>query len=196
MTDQHQNYNNLNIQETGLHHLPFRVRDSPFRNNEPFTTSNQFLGHKNNAAAPTKRIPESLHFTPSTFRLRSPTESSMSSLSSANIPDSATTHSVSTLASPISTSYASSDIQELFAAHGLNGSRPTSRICHRQQPSNGTCSTFVNDEDDAIFTGYPELDLKIRRVHEERQRVEAQDDGDETVPIRYDEPVDQICSRC
>ena len=106
----------------------------------------------------------------------------MSSISSANVPDSATTHSLSTLASPISTSYASSEINELFGPHV---SRPTSRICHRHQPSNGTCSTFVNDEDDAIFTGYPELDLKIQRLHEERQRIDVHTEtDDEPMPIR------------
>lgn len=88
----------------------------------------------------------------------------MSSISSANLPDSATTHSISTLASPVSTSYAS-EVQEQFAAASLDesGPRPKSRICHRHNPSSGTCSTFVNDGDDgAILTGYPDLELKIR----------------------------------
>jgi hypothetical protein len=94
----------------------------------------------------------------------------MSSISSANVPDSATTHSLSTLASPISTTYASS-IHEQFAATTLDGSRPTSRICHRHNPSSGTCSTFVNDEDDgAIVTGYPDqFELKLRNLHEEQR---------------------------
>ncbi|KAM5374789.1 hypothetical protein ACJZ2D_006283 [Fusarium nematophilum] len=149
------------IGETGLHHLPLRVRDA--RQNSidgPVKFPN--LAHPQR---PAKRLPESLHFTPGAFRLRSPTESSMSSISSANVPDSATTHSLSTLASPISTTYASS-IHEQFAAATLDsGSRPTSRICHRHNPSSGTCSTFVNDEDDgAILTGYPDFELKIRNL--------------------------------
>ena len=168
---------------TGLHHLPFRARDrerdSRIRHSESFLT-NKFSNLDSTNDAPAKRVPESLHFTPSAFRLRSPTESSMSSISSA-VPDSATTHSVSTLASPISTSYAS-DVQELFAVHGFNGSRPTSRICHRHQPSNGTCSTFVNDEDDgAIATGYPDLDLKIRQLQDEPRTPLF---NDEPPPIR------------
>ncbi|RBR19573.1 uncharacterized protein FIESC28_05568 [Fusarium coffeatum] len=134
------------IGEAGLHHLPFRTKES----------------HHNVPRRLGKRVPESLNFT----RLRSPTESSMSSISSANVPDSATTHSLSTLASPISTTYAAS-IQEQFAAAKLDAeSRPASRICHRHNPSNGTCSTFVNEDDDAFVTGYPEFDIKIRGMNE------------------------------
>jgi hypothetical protein len=98
----------------------------------------------------------------------------MSSISSANVPDSATTHSLSTLASPISTTYASS-IHEQFAAATLDSSRPASRICHRHNPSSGTCSTFVNEDDDAILTGYPEFDLKIRNVHDTQRRPAVQE---------------------
>ncbi|KAM0420409.1 hypothetical protein ACHAPT_011830 [Fusarium lateritium] len=157
---------NSRISETGLRHLPLRVRDA--RHNDGAVSKFPSIGSRNGDTRPTKRLPESLHFTPGAFRLRSPTESSMSSISSANLPDSATTptHSLSTLASPISTTYAS-EIQEQFAAATLDGcSRPTSRICHRHNPSSGTCSTFVNDEDDgAIVTGYPDFD-KIRNLHE------------------------------
>ncbi|KAH6880758.1 hypothetical protein B0T10DRAFT_495194 [Thelonectria olida] len=162
------------IHDTGLHHLPLRTRDlhpqAP-RHSDPLTGLSKFPALARNSDATRKRVPESLHFAPATFRLRSPTESSMSSISSANIPDSATTHSLSTLASPISTSYAS-DVQELFASTSLDDSRPTSRICHRHQPSSGTCSTFVNDEDDgAIVTGYPDFELKIRQLNDHHRRT-------------------------
>ncbi|KAF7543081.1 hypothetical protein G7Z17_g11031 [Cylindrodendrum hubeiense] len=151
--------------------LPLRVRDRDVRHNDmrhsdPGLCKFPTLGMRTDARP--KRVPESLHFAPGAFRLRSPTESSMSSISSANVPDSATTHSLSTLASPISTSYAS-DVQELFASTSI-GSRPTSRICHRHQPSNGTCSTFVNDEDDGpIITGYPDFELKLRQLREDHR---------------------------
>ncbi|KAF5024370.1 hypothetical protein F66182_3557 [Fusarium sp. NRRL 66182] len=154
------------IDDTGLHHLPLRVRDG---RNSDASLKFPILRQRNS-----KRLPESLHLTPSAFRLRSSTESSMSSLSSANMPDSATTHSLSTLASPISTTYASS-LQEQFAAAGIDGSRPASRICHRHHPSSGTCSTFVNEDDDAIITGYPDFDLKLRRLHEEHQHPFVQE---------------------
>ncbi|KAI8682357.1 hypothetical protein LRP88_14449 [Fusarium phalaenopsidis] len=162
MTDQ-----NGRIGETGLHHLPLRVREATGRHNDGAVSKFPNLRSDTRVA---KRLPESLHFTPGAFRLRSPTESSMSSISSANVPDSATTHSLSTLASPISTTYASS-IHEQFAATTLDGSRPISRICHRHNPSSGTCSTFVNDEDDgAIVTGYPDqFELKLRNLHEEQR---------------------------
>ncbi|KAF4333923.1 hypothetical protein FBEOM_12255 [Fusarium beomiforme] len=153
---------NNQIGEAGLHHLPLRMRDAPLCK---FPTLTQRHG---------KKVPESLHFTPGALRLRSPTESSMSSISSANVPDSATTHSLSTLASPISTSYASS-IQEQFAAATLDGSRPASRICHRHQPSNGTCSTFVNEDEDAIITGYPEFDLKVENLIQAQTRPVVQE---------------------
>ena len=144
------------IGEAGLHHLPFRTKDNHV---------SRFPSRHG------KKVPESLNFT----RLRSPTESSMSSISSANVPDSATTHSLSTLASPISTTYAAS-IQEQFAAAKLDAeSRPASRICHRHNPSNGTCSTFVNEDDDAFVTGYPEFDIKIREMNE-RAPVELHPD--------------------
>ncbi|KAH6957209.1 hypothetical protein DER45DRAFT_631927 [Fusarium avenaceum] len=155
------------IGEAGLHHLPLRLRDG--RHSDVPLSKFPVLGQRNG-----KRVPESLHFNPGAFRLRSPTESSMSSISSANVPDSATTHSLSTLASPISTTYASS-IQEQFAAATLDSSRPASRICHRHNPSSGTCSTFVNEDDDAIITGYPEFDLKIRNVHDAQRRPAVQE---------------------
>ncbi|KAH7018993.1 hypothetical protein EDB80DRAFT_770996 [Ilyonectria destructans] len=156
--------------ETGLHHLPLRIRDRDVRHSDPGLSKFPTLGMRSDARP--KRVPESLHFAPGAFRLRSPTESSMSSISSANVPDSATTHSLSTLASPISTSYAS-DVQELFASTSI-GSRPASRICHRHQPSNGTCSTFVNDEEDGlIITGYPDFELKLRQLRDDHHRPTA-----------------------
>ncbi|KAH6981714.1 hypothetical protein BKA56DRAFT_672516 [Ilyonectria sp. MPI-CAGE-AT-0026] len=160
----------LRFPETGLHHLPLRIRDRDVRHSDPTLSKFPTLGLRSDARP--KRVPESLHFAPGAFRLRSPTESSMSSISSANVPDSATTHSLSTLASPISTSYAS-DVQELFASASI-GSRPASRICHRHQPSNGTCSTFVNDEDDGpIITGYPDFELKLRQLRDDHHRPTA-----------------------
>ncbi|KPM40243.1 hypothetical protein AK830_g6345 [Neonectria ditissima] len=161
--------------ETGLHHLPLRVRDARHSDPTPgagLQLSSKFPGD----ARAGKRVPESLHFEPGAFRLRSPTESSISSISSANVPDSATTHSLSTLASPISTSYAS-DVQDMFASASIDdsSSRPTSRICHRHQPSNGTCSTFVNDEDDGpIITGYPDFELKIHQLREDQHHQHHQ----------------------
>ncbi|KAF4446901.1 hypothetical protein F53441_9532 [Fusarium austroafricanum] len=155
------------IGEAGLHHLPLRIRDA--RHSDAPLAKFPILGQRSS-----KKVPESLHFNPGAFRLRSPTESSMSSISSANVPDSATTHSLSTLASPISTTYASS-IQEQFAAATLDGSRPASRICHRHNPSSGTCSTFVNEDEDAIITGYPEFDLKIRNLNEANSRLVVQE---------------------
>ncbi|RGP79748.1 hypothetical protein FLONG3_2061 [Fusarium longipes] len=155
---------NSQIGEAGLHHLPFRTKEgAPL---SKFPILNRRHGSK---------VPESLHFNPGAFRLRSPTESSMSSISSANVPDSATTHSLSTLASPISTTYASS-INEQFAAATLDGgSRPASRICHRHNPSNGTCSTFVNEDEDAIITGYPEFDIKIRSINDVQREPDVQE---------------------
>lgn len=165
------------LEETGLHHLPLRSRpDARYKESpsEQAATPKLSTAHRS-------QFPESLHFTPSAFRLRSPTESSMSSISSANFPDSATTRSVSTLASPISTSYAS-EVQELFAAHTLEGSRPSSRIFHRHKSSSGTCSTFVNDEEDGpIITGYPDISSKLRDF---RNASPDPQPNQETRPVR------------
>ena len=113
------------------------------------TLSNHSIDYANltGALSPlhSKRFPESLHFSPSSLRARSPTQSSVnSSILSATIADAPSTAcSISSLASPISTSYAS-EVQEMLA-----GSRCSSRIRrHKYQPSSGTCSTFVNDETD------------------------------------------------
>lgn len=117
-----------------------------------------------------KRFPEHLHFPQGAIRrLRSPTESSMSTLSSisssTHVPDSATTCSLSTLASPISTSYAS-EVIEQFAKHTIDPSRASSRIVHRHRGSNTTCSTFVNDEEEALFMlRKKELDLDFASIH-------------------------------
>ncbi|EHK23380.1 uncharacterized protein TRIVIDRAFT_124089, partial [Trichoderma virens Gv29-8] len=113
-----------------------------------------------------KHFPESLHFAPSSFRLRSRTASTRSSISSANVPDSATTYSHSTLASPISTSYAS-DLSDIYCGHPIDASRPASRVYHRHQSSTGSfCSTHVNDDDDGYsFAGYPDLSAKLGEIH-------------------------------
>ncbi|TWU76092.1 hypothetical protein ED733_007688 [Metarhizium rileyi] len=110
-----------------------------------------------------KKFPESLRFESANFRQSARSVSTRSSISSANIPDSATADSPSTLASPLSSSQAS-DIQERFACHTLDGSRPPSRIHHRHRLSVATCSTFINDDDESpLYVGYhdlfPELDL-------------------------------------
>ncbi|PHH92081.1 hypothetical protein CDD83_9017 [Cordyceps sp. RAO-2017] len=114
-----------------------------------------------------KRFPESLHFNPGSFRLRSRTESTRSSISSAHIPDSATTYSVSTLASPLSSSYAS-DIQERLAAYTIDGSRTPSRFRHRHQPSTATtCSTYINDDNELpLDVSFPDIASKIRDLHD------------------------------
>lgn len=131
------------------------------------------LGEKNTSAAldgdgfhARKRFPDHLHFNPNALRLRSRTESTHSSISSAYIPDSATTYSLSSLASPLSSSYAN-DLQERFAVHSLEPSRPSSRIRHRHQPSSATtCSTFINDDGDApIVVGYPDIASKLRDLY-------------------------------
>ncbi|KAL7797401.1 hypothetical protein V8C37DRAFT_309524 [Trichoderma ceciliae] len=113
-----------------------------------------------------KQFPENLHFAPSSFRWRSRTASTRSSISSANVPDSATTYSHSTLASPISTSYAS-DLSDIFCGHSIDVSRPASRVFHRHQSSTGSfCSTHVNDDDDGFsFAGYPDLSAKLGDIH-------------------------------
>lgn len=153
-----------------LHRLPLRVRDT-------HKTSNS-VGSGNNAKDGSlhrfKHYPESLHLAlSSSARIRSPTESSMSTLSS--VPDSATTASLSTLASPLSSSYAS-DLHDMFP-----GSRPPSRVFHRHQASSGTCSTFVNDEDEMHVIGtYPNFKDKLRHL----DIRPSSSDGEETLPVR------------
>jgi hypothetical protein len=143
---------------TGFHQLPLRIRDKanginglnslhkitvevPSRSLTATTNApSHHPHHPSLSTAPSrlhKRCPESLQFLASNARLRSPTQSSMSS-----IPDSATTYSHSTFASPVSSSYAS-DLQEFFT-----GSRPSSRVFHRHKTSVTTCSTLINDEDE------------------------------------------------
>lgn len=116
-----------------------------------------------------RRFPESLHFHPSAFRLRSRAESTRSSISSAHIPDSATAYSASTLASPISSSYAS-DLQERFAGHTIDSpTRPCSWIRHRHQPSSATtCSTYINEDIEApLVVGYQDIASKIGQLCED-----------------------------
>ena len=120
-----------------------------------------------------KRFPDSLHFHPTAFRLRSRTESTRSSISSAHIPDSATAYSVSTLASPISSSYAS-DLQERFAGHTIDSpSRPCSWVRHRQQPSSATtCSTYINEDNEApLVVGYGDISSKLRELCDDGKDV-------------------------
>lgn len=136
-------------------HLPPHLR-------QDFDKSAPSTQHDSNSYR--KKFPESLHFASSNFRIRSRTASTRSSISSAHIPDSATAYSPSTLASPLSSSYAS-DIQERFACHNLDGSRPPSRIRHRHRPSVATCSTFINDDDESpVYVGYHDVAEKIKEV--------------------------------
>lgn len=154
----------------GLYHLPLRMRDP--------TKVDAATARVMRSEA--KRIPHGLHLdNAATFRLRSPTESTVSSISSANVPDSATTHTISTLASPISTTYAS-EVHELLLTQEMEAAKKpvgasNCRILHRHQPSSGTCSTFVNEEEeednDAVVTGYPDLDLKMRRLYDSDAKV-------------------------
>lgn len=151
-------------------HIPIHLRRD--------SRSKDLLGDKPTSAPQTsiesafgqrKHFPESLHFPPNSFRLRSRTASTRSSISSANVPDSATTYSHSTLASPISTSYAS-DLSDIFCGHHTDASRPASRVFHRHQSSTGSsCSTHVNDDDDDddgfSFAGYPDLSAKLEEIH-------------------------------
>lgn len=157
MTD---NAHGYDVNESGFNRLPLHLRREPRHKDQAIDRPSTPL----HIESQRKRFPESLHFTPSNFRLRSRTASTRSSISSANLPDSATTYSPSTLASPISSSFTSftSDIQDLLAAQTLDESRPPSRFRHRHKPSNATCSTFVNDEDDGIvISGYPDFASKI-----------------------------------
>ncbi|KAL5083781.1 hypothetical protein Trisim1_000908 [Trichoderma cf. simile WF8] len=155
-----------------LNHIPIHVRhDSRSRDSlidKPLTVPHSGTESQGLSAtfAQRKHFPESLHFAPSSFRLRSRTASTRSSISSANVPDSATTYSHSTLASPISTSYAS-DLSDIFCGHSIDASRPASRVFHRHQSSTGSfCSTHVNDDDDGYsFAGYPDLSAKLGEIH-------------------------------
>ncbi|KAK2594286.1 hypothetical protein QQS21_007992 [Conoideocrella luteorostrata] len=130
-----------------------------------------------------RKFPESLHLASSNFRIRSRTASTRSSISSAHIPDSATAYSPSTLASPLSSSYAS-DIQERFACQTLDGSRPPSRIRHRHRPSIATCSTFINDDDDNLaYLGCHDVAGKIKQAGDDYPELI------ETHEIELDEPL-------
>jgi hypothetical protein len=154
----------------GPRQLPFRMRDSQVidtaSDKAPSSNSRPSTIHA-------KYIPETLHFSPRALRhFRSPTESSISSISSANVPDSATTYSLSTVASPVSTSYAS-DLHDLFPTRIADGSRSSSRVLHRHQASCATCSTFVNDEDDGeLIPSYVKFGLKSRAFDSDIQSVD------------------------
>lgn len=164
---------------TGFHHLPLRIRDKAsgvsslnalqhitLEVPSPTSTTSSISGPQRSH----KRCPESLHFLMSNARLRSPTQSSMSS-----IPDSATTYSHSTVASPLSSSYAS-DLQEFFT-----GSRPSSRVFHRHKTSVTTCSTFVNDEDEPQSTGFSD---KIQHYRDDGDVTPKTESADDIIPIR------------
>ncbi|KND90802.1 hypothetical protein TOPH_04623 [Tolypocladium ophioglossoides CBS 100239] len=155
---------NQAIRGLDLPRLPLHLRRQSRQSLQLGDKSADADGHQSR-----KRFPESLHFNPSAFRLRSRTESTRSSISSAHIPDSATTYSVSTLASPISSGYAS-DLQERFAVHTIDSSsRPCSRIRHRHQPSTATtCSTYINDDNEAsLVVEYSDIASKLRELHDD-----------------------------
>lgn len=179
------------LQPTGLHLLPLRARDSHQHNTHTTAkqTLHQPIGHlaaaRDKPAPGTGRIqhrPESLNLL-SSNRIRSPTESSMSTLSS--LPDSAShTGSLSTVASPLSSSY-TSDFHEFFPPK----SRPASRILHRHQPSNTTCSTFVNEDDDGqSIAGYSDFNDNLKRLTITHHDIDGirpgPNDGDVTIPVR------------
>ncbi|KAL7923307.1 hypothetical protein ACQKWADRAFT_326188 [Trichoderma austrokoningii] len=148
-----------------VNHIP-RSRDSL---SEKASTTPRSSIESQGVAAPfaqRKQFPENLHFAPHSFRLRSRTASTRSSISSANVPDSATTYSHSTLASPISTSYAS-DLSD-FCGHSIDTSRPASRVYHRRHRSStgSLSSAHAHDDDDAFsFAGYPDLSARLLEIH-------------------------------
>src|SRR5690606_20512396 len=98
----------------------------------------------------------------------------------------------STVATPLSHSFAN-DLQDFY----LPGSRPVSRALHRQQSSIGTCSTFVNDEEDppipfaepkyqdhkAAFDALRASPNASLSTPDETPRPGSRD-GDETLPTR------------
>ncbi|UKZ87337.1 uncharacterized protein TrAFT101_003145 [Trichoderma asperellum] len=155
-----------------VNHIPLHLRqDSRSKDSlsdKAPTTPRSSIESQGVAApfAQRKQFPENLHFAPHSFRLRSRTASTRSSISSANVPDSATTYSHSTLASPISTSYAS-DLSD-FCGHSIDTSRPASRVFHRRHRSStgSLCSAHANDDDDAFsFAGYPDLSARLLEIH-------------------------------
>ena len=203
----------------GLHHLPLRVRDSSTCSSHSTSTkssaltgstlfhpqaqhshAHSFHSHhhqfkevsssSSSLRSTHRRCPETLNLLSggAVSRLRSPTESSLGSCS---IPDSATTttYSPSTLASPLSSSYAS-DLQDMLAGVVVSkGSRPGSRVLHRHRPSTATCSTFVNDEDEVpVMIGYQD---HLKRATICRDDCESEDEdmevtphGNDTLPMR------------
>lgn len=151
-----------------VNHIPLHLRQDS-RSKESLAPTTPRSSIESQGVAPfaqRKQFPENLHFAPHSFRLRSRTASTRSSISSANVPDSATTYSHSTLASPISTSYAS-DLSD-FCGHSIDTSRPASRVYHRRHRSStgSLCSTHANDDDDAFsFAGYPDLSARLLEIH-------------------------------
>ncbi|KAM0456770.1 hypothetical protein ACHAPV_007060 [Trichoderma viride] len=151
-----------------VNHIPLHLRQDS-RSKESLAPTPPRSSIESQGVAPfaqRKQFPENLHFAPHSFRLRSRTASTRSSISSANVPDSATTYSYSTLASPISTSYAS-DLSD-FCGHSIDTSRPASRVYHRRHRSStgSLCSAHANDDDDAFsFAGYPDLSARLLEIH-------------------------------
>ena len=150
---------------TTLRQLPLRVREKP----------SIAIALSNAKDGSLKHSPEPLQLSTSA-RIRSPTQSSLSSRSSHSTRS--TTASLSSLASPLSSAY-TGDIHDMFPA-----SRPASRILHRHQPSNGTCSTFVNDEDDmSVVATYPSFADKVPPLEPYEIRPSTRE-SDETLPVR------------
>jgi hypothetical protein len=149
-----------------VNHIPLHLRQDS-RSKESLAPTTPRSSIESQGVAPfaqRKQFPENLHFAPHSFRLRSRTASTRSSISSANVPDSATTYSHSTLASPISTSYAS-DLSD-FCGHSIDTSRPASRVYHRRhRSSTGSLCSHANDDDDAFsFAGYPDLSARLLEI--------------------------------
>ncbi|KAM0525320.1 hypothetical protein ACHAPE_000020 [Trichoderma viride] len=149
-----------------VNHIPLHLRQDS-RSKESLASTTPRSSIESQGVAPfaqRKQFPENLHFAPHSFRLRSRTASTRSSISSANVPDSATTYSHSTLASPISTSYAS-DLSD-FCGHSIDTSRPASRVYHRRhRSSTGSLCSHANDDDDAFsFAGYPDLSARLLEI--------------------------------
>lgn len=123
---------------------PRHSRNHSLASDTHYSSARSIAGHD----APgqlSKRFPESLHFAPSAMRGRSPTQSSISSVLSGTLLDSSTIHSISTMASPISTTY-NDEIQDQCSAE----LRPMTMVRHRKRYSIATCSTLINDDDDCI----------------------------------------------
>ncbi|KFA68074.1 hypothetical protein S40285_02561 [Stachybotrys chlorohalonatus IBT 40285] len=138
--------------EAGLSFLPFRTRSKSRCEAPPSPVSATAAAEKRPSqivaqeAARPKHLIESLYYSHRKYHLRSPTASSVSSVQSSSL-DSFTTRS---LASPISTTYASDCLDSLSEHSDEEYSPPPSRFGHRSRPSSESCSTYVNDEEDSV----------------------------------------------